>query len=75
MTNENDEDFAYISVDYDDGKPETFRGYILEYKDTRKTFLTDEEAVDYAESLGAFYFHTQSVDDYEEEQRTAKARI
>ncbi|WP_421579739.1 hypothetical protein [Shinella sp. M31] len=73
MTNENEE-IAFISADYDEFKPETFRGYVVKLGDVKKTFRTLDEAATYADTLGVPYANLSSLDDYEIDQKNMDER-
>lgn len=66
---------AFISADYEEGKPETFRGYDVVRGDAKKTFSTLEKAISYAETLGVPCAELSSVDDYEVDQKRTYRRL
>lgn len=63
------EDMAFISADYEEGKPETFRGYVVEHRGNETRFQTLEEAYSYVETLGVPYAPLSSVEHYEEDKQ------
>lgn len=70
MTKQNHQ-MAFIAADYEEFMPETFRGYVVEYRDMKKTFPTLDEASEYAYTLGVPFAHLSSVDDYEMDKAEA----